>query len=249
VPRHLCRVFVFVLVYIKEMKQLQSKNVRIAELFASIQGEGPYIGVQQAFIRFAGCNLRCKYCDTDHTERMRAGQKQLLDFIAQAKPIHSVALTGGEPLEQAGFLKDFLPAVKKSGNKVYLETNGVLYQELRAVIKYVDIIAMDIKLPSSTGRKACWNSHRKFMEVMRAGKHEAFVKIVITPFCTLDELAIVQKLLSGSKRKYTVILQPEFKYSRDQELQCIMQAWQEKLGTYAQDVRIIPQVHKLVGIK
>ena len=93
---------------------MNNKTVRIKEIFESIQGEGPYIGCKQIFVRFCNCNLKCNYCDTEF-----APDEYFEEFTPQElaaylkkfdlKTIHSVSLTGGEPLLAVDFLKKFLP--------------------------------------------------------------------------------------------------------------------------------------------
>jgi len=78
---------------------------------------------------------------------------------------------------QKDFLKAVLKLTKESGYKNYLETNGTLAYELQDVVDYVDIIAMDIKLPSSTQMSKLWNLHRRFLKV--AKKKETFLKTII----------------------------------------------------------------------
>ncbi|MGD1048254.1 MAG: 7-carboxy-7-deazaguanine synthase QueE, partial [Candidatus Krumholzibacteriaceae bacterium] len=118
----------------------------VAEVFRSIQGEGPHVGVLQIFVRFAGCSLRCAYCDTPRTrERVpecalggasaaRAvanpvDSREIASFVrsfAEVSPgIHSVSLTGGEPLEQSEFLGALAGDIRKAGLRIYLETNGL----------------------------------------------------------------------------------------------------------------------------
>ena len=118
---------------------LQDK-VLIKEIFESVQGEGPYVGINQLFIRFSNCNLKCKYCDTDfRTDLKEYSVPELYSEIKKYNKIHSVSLTGGEPLIEVKFLKQLLPLLNK---KVYLETNGTLYENLKTVIDYIDIVSI-----------------------------------------------------------------------------------------------------------
>jgi 7-carboxy-7-deazaguanine synthase len=224
-------------------------KAKINELFVSLQGEGPYVGVRQAFIRFAGCNLKCRYCDTDYSAKETADNTRLLDFVKQAGKIHSVVLTGGEPLVQSKFLRGFLPVLKKSGYRVFLETNGVLLKEFQSLAGYMDIISMDIKMPSITGQAACWDEHEKFIKIARKNKKELFVKIVVNPYAEEREIDMLINLLKKYRRKLTVVLQPEHEYVRNRILLEKMESWQQRISVVVRDVRIIPQVHKLMEIK
>ena len=76
-----------------------SNKVLIKEIFESIQGEGPYIGVNQLFVRFSKCNLNCDYCDTDFQTNLKEyTETDFINEINKYNNIHSVSLTGGEPL-------------------------------------------------------------------------------------------------------------------------------------------------------
>ena len=92
------------------MNNLTNK-VKIKEIFASIQGEGPYVGYKQLFVRFCNCNLKCNYCDTEFMDGKDYNPCELADEVNKFSDVHSVSLTGGEPLLQIEFLKDFLKSV------------------------------------------------------------------------------------------------------------------------------------------
>ena len=91
-----------------------NNKVKIKEIFASIQGEGPYVGYKQLFIRFCGCNLKCNYCDTDFSAESNYREftaQELAEEVNKYTDVHSISLTGGEPLLSVEFLKEFLPLV------------------------------------------------------------------------------------------------------------------------------------------
>ncbi|NQU19323.1 7-carboxy-7-deazaguanine synthase QueE, partial [bacterium] len=117
-------------------------KAKINDVFVSIQGEGKYLDQQQCFVRFYGCNLNCDYCDTklyDFKEYTCAELVDKLKEIIGQKNIKTISITGGDPLLQRDFLLEFLPKLKAEGFNNYLETNGVLYDELFDIIDYVDI--------------------------------------------------------------------------------------------------------------
>ena len=131
-------------------------KAEITEIFSSVQGEGIFIGARQIFVRFKKCNMACEFCDTPNEGAVKeyspAALMHEIYLLDESKgPHHSVSLTGGEPLMYSEFLKSFLPILKKAGFKSYLETNGTLPNDLESVIDFIDIVAMDFKLPSSTG--------------------------------------------------------------------------------------------------
>ncbi len=160
---------------------------RITEIFESVQGEGIYFGQRQIFIRFSGCNLNCRFCDTRHKQFFELNPEELLEKIKSYSNKHEVlSFTGEEPLLQRDFLKNIFKLTHAHGYKNYLETNGTLPDELEEVINDVDIVAMDLKLPSSTGLKNYWYQHRRFLKV--ASLKNAFLKAVVCEDTTQDDL-------------------------------------------------------------
>lgn len=223
-------------------------QAKIAEVFRSVQGEGIYHGVDQIFVRFYGCNLKCNFCDTPLNNYEELDVPQLINRIsAFGNGYHSISFTGGEPLLQAGFLQELLPVTKKSGIKVYLETNGILYQELSQVIDYVDIVAMDFKLPSSTGMPEFWIEHEEFLRI--ALKKEVFVKIVVLNSTTQKEIGRSIKLIRSFNKDINLILQPEFVQSKEEELVKKMKVFKNLASQYLENVFIVAQQHKLQGVK
>lgn len=95
----------------------------IAEIFYSLQGEGARAGCPSVFVRFAGCNLACPWCDTDFGMKMRLTADQLVDEIrAVGGQCLWVVLTGGEPaLQVNGAL---ISKLKHAGFRIAIETNG-----------------------------------------------------------------------------------------------------------------------------
>lgn len=95
----------------------------ITEIFYSLQGEGRNTGMAAWFIRFAGCNLSCSFCDTDYSPKLNLGESHIIDLISMEKEnCKNVILTGGEPSLQN--LKPILLELKKQGFYVAIETNG-----------------------------------------------------------------------------------------------------------------------------
>lgn len=250
---------------------LYSRDTNIIEVFSSMQGEGPYIGFRQLFIRFALCNLNCAYCDTKFDPQKFCKVEECPgsgNFKDYENPItsdqliykinefsyfnhHSISLTGGEPLLCCDFLGYFLPELqnkKKNKNlKVYLETNGTLPDELKKIIKYLDIISMDIKLESSCGKTTPWNEHNRFINIATESKKELFAKVVVTDKITSKEVDDLADFFKGTK--IPVILQPVTSQNEDIVPQAskLLQI-QESLLKKLYDVRIIPQVHKYLNL-
>lgn len=109
------------------MKQdLQADDFWVQEIFFTIQGEGPYAGRSATFIRLAGCNLRCYFCDTDfESSDLQMTEQQILEEC-QKYNTKLIVITGGEPFRQ-NLLKLCTP-LWDAGFEVQIETAGTLWQ-------------------------------------------------------------------------------------------------------------------------
>lgn len=229
-------------------------KVKIKEIFESIQGEGPYVGYKQLFIRFCNCNLKCNYCDTEFSSAsdfIEYNACELADEVNKYTTVHSVSLTGGEPLLSAEFLKELLPKLNKT---IYLETNATLVDKFLEVKPFVDIVSADIKLESSTGIKDSCKFHDKFFEACRGV--ETFAKIVFNEKITDEE--IEQCCFLGKKYGIELILQPEMHIDIfDEGKNCLTNLVDvdfcvkllDKFLEKYEKVRLIPQVHKFLDVR
>jgi 7-carboxy-7-deazaguanine synthase len=94
--------------------------MRVAEIFHSIQGEGPAMGRPATFVRLAGCNLECLGCDTSHDTWWEVSPESILGEIAGERAV----ITGGEPTLQMEDLSRLIDLLYKEGKEVHMETNG-----------------------------------------------------------------------------------------------------------------------------
>lgn len=238
--------------------------MEIVEVFSSIQGEGRYVGYRQVFVRLAGCNLACDYCDTP-ASRVAAATARVeatpggRDFFAVDNPLpvealaghvnsllgaphHSVSLTGGEPLCQAAELAELAP---KLAGRLYLETNGTMPDELAAVLPHIDIVSMDIKLPSISGREL-WDEHERFLRL--ASTREVYVKLVLTAATGDEEFRRALKLVAAVDSRIPVVLQPVTPVGRVAGIapEAVLRLLAAALDV-VDDVRVIPQTHKIMN--
>ena len=220
-------------------------TAKVAEIFKSIQGEGPYQGVEQVFVRFFDCNLDCKYCDTLIPHFCLMAADQIVAAVERFDDYHSISFTGGEPLLESVVLAQVAAILKAKGKRIYLETNGTLPHSLKQVIEYVDIISMDFKLSTSTGLKPYWVAHRDFLKI--AKQKELFVKVVVSPDTQIEDLRIAFALLRETKKPLPFILQPEYHFESvlGEKLVYFMKICKEE----GIDARVISQLHRRLGVK
>ncbi|TBR21758.1 7-carboxy-7-deazaguanine synthase QueE [bacterium] len=233
--------------------------VRLVEVFSSIQGEGPYLGERQVFVRLGGCNLLCDYCDEPDTIPLKSGTltssaevKASVLKAAKGKAHPTVSWTGGEPLLQAAALKGLMGWSRGHGFKNYLETNGVLPKAFLEVRALTDVAAVDLKLPSAAG-KAHWKAHAEFLRLVPAG---SFVKVVVTEATTDAEVAEAVRVTAENAPRLPFILQPATAVPSARgdgrmvvppapaRLRDFVEAAKERLP----DVRIVPQWHTVWGL-
>lgn len=241
----------------------------ISEMFSGIQGEGPLVGVRQVFVRLAGCDLRCWWCDTPASlvrrgpgrAEVRPGAREfrrienpipleqavaLLKALAPAEH-HSVTFTGGEPLLQAEAVATLAAEVREVGGRTWLETHGGRVRELESVVSLLDFVSMDIKLPSSSGDFVPIDVHREFLEVARAA--EVYAKVVVTPDTVDEELIEAARMVSTVDPNVVLVLQPVTPFGRVKDAPSagrMLEAQTLCLAAHP-SVRVIPQTHRLTG--
>ena len=208
---------------------LPRPTLRIAEVFPSVQGEGLRLGEPTIFVRLAGCNLRCSFCDTKYARTggaMRTrdsvvaeGRELRLDF-----PADWVCLTGGEPLLQdiSGLLRD----LKKEGLKVQVETNGTVDRLLP-----VDWYTVSPK-------------PKDYFYQMRFRKAAREVKLVASRELDFD---VVRRFRKEFPAETPVILQSES--NRQVSARRAMGILEQCLRDGLTNIRLSVQLHKVLKIK
>lgn len=239
-------------------------NLPVTEIFSSIQGEGPYVGVRQIFLRLPKCNLACPYCDTESKVPAqfrieKVSGTRLFDMIDNPVPLdkllvllqaydfpihHSLSITGGEPLLWADELQVLLPILKEKGLNIYLETNGTLPDQLLQILPMVDVISMDIKLPYDN--KTFWDVHESFLRCCT--QKEVFVKIVVNQDTSLEHLMHAGDLIARVDPTILTILQPvtQSRGILTPNPRQLLE-WQSVLLEKLTNVRVIPQTHVFMG--
>ena len=174
--------------------------MQVAEIFYSLQGEGKLTGVPSAFVRLAGCNLRCRYCDTPYARLAGDGRTLSVDQVVEqlfTYPSNYVVITGGEPLlsEELGELCSKLRAARRH---ITLETAATVDR-----LVPVDLASISPKLSNSTPadshlaeqhnhQRLCIPTIRAYLQHARKAGSEYQLKFVLEK---PDEIAEVRDVL------------------------------------------------------
>jgi len=244
---------------------------KVSEVFASVQGEGVHAGRMHLFVRFVGCNLNCAYCDTSRRATRRAAVEfppgssvreyldspvsvsallaQLERFTTGAYRYHALALTGGEPLLQPlGCLRALSAWARAHQMKTLLETNGTLHRRMQSLAPDIDIVAMDIKLPSATGEAARWEDNRAFLKA--AGRAaETFVKVIVAPETQRSEMERAAEIVAEADATIPLVIQPVTprRGGRFPDA-ALLFALYRTAAARLKDVRLLPQIHKFMRL-
>lgn len=245
----------------------------LSEFFFSYQGEGSWVGCPQAFLRFSGCREKCRYCDTPRAREEfpktwtlaipgraprtlknpvpPAGLVKILSrFLPQCGPIHSLVFTGGEPLEQAGFLREVLVLFQKQPfrPKLFLETNGLTPADPDWISRNFAYVSLDLKLPSACGFKGRPLGQAAWQKSLRPGA--GCWKAVVTPATREAEVAAAARLARRLQPEWDFILQPatghDWRSARSGKKLALLAQSARKENL---QMRLIPQIHPLLGIR
>ena len=214
--------------------------MQVTEIFSSIQGEGQYVGYRQIFLRLTGCNISCDYCD-----EQGEGQYQSVDeVVAQINALnshyhHSLSITGGEPLLQVNDLIELIPRLTLP---VYLETNATLPVHLREIKDKIDIFSLDYKLGYEAEFQSC-------LELVR--NEDTQVKFILMHNQSITVIKQAAETVRVVNKDIPFIIQPVTPHRSVKH----MPNMEEILAAYTvaknklNDVRVIPQTHKMMQLK
>jgi len=202
--------------------------MKIAEIFRSLQGEGKNQGKPCLFIRLAGCNLHCRWCDTGYAQTggIEMDCDTILEQVRCLNP-SNVCITGGEPLLQAYDLEPLLVSLHRRGTNIDIETNGTI--DFTRIQPYASI-CMDVKCPSS-GEK----SDLRLLGALRSHDTAKFVVKDENDFRYTRDI-ITNYRISGE-----IFISPVFGCDNAPVIQFVLDN--------DLPVRFQIQLHKLIGVK
>jgi len=244
------------------------------EVFASIQGEGRYVGRSMVFVRVAVCPIRCRYCDTPesfevqpsfevrdggaarrHENPVRAETAaDLAAGLATGSPYGPasfVSLTGGEPLLYPGFVAAFGTALHSHGLALFLETAALDPEALRECLPAVDHLSADYKLPGTLSRgdsTAAGEASRACVAAAIAMGRTVDVKMVLTDEVQEADFVSALEKLAPFRGAIELVLQPV-----TPAREVLAPLPQSHLARFVQlaaefEPRVLPQMHKQLGL-
>lgn len=242
----------------------------VSEMFVSYQGEGAKVGEKHLFVRFAGCNLRCRYCDTpDSLVRVPtceisfpggelvsvANPLSIADlavfverFFREDPGIARVALTGGEPMLQQRFIASWLRTAPPPVGCM-LETAATVIGGLDDLLPHIATVSADIKLPSNSGERPMWHHHRQFLA--KCGRTDVYLKMPVSDDTEDEQVRVGARLAHETIPGATLYLQP-ITSPDDGSWQARPSRLLALLAVAAAEtsrVMLLPQMHKLLSIR
>jgi organic radical activating enzyme len=269
---------------VRPLGRAGDSSAPVLEVFASIQGEGSFVGEPQVFLRLRGCPLRCRWCDTPGSWRLAAEQTARVDpahGIARREPAwaspfqaacwicecepgapRTVSVTGGEPLLWPEFVLGLRPML--GARRIHLETGGAHPRTLGRVIDRVDHVSLDLKPDldldppeevagagtdeASPRTPAEWRAARRASLALVADR-DACAKIVVSGERVAADFAPLLDEVEDCAPRVRVILTPATAMgaSSAPPMQLVL-AVAELARDRDLDVRVVPQVHRLLRL-
>ena len=198
-------------------------KIKVSEIFTSFQGEGPYIGTPATFLRLYGCNLNCKWCDTDISTYEMLSVDDVAEILITQMEFNNIKLlviTGGEPTLQMEEIKRLIKELPED-IKIQLETNGSIFEYLPE---------MEYVVSPKEDKEKVFENYYKYENV--------FFKFVITSQEDIDEVISIKDKYGYNK---TIWLQGEF--SKDDQMADLIRENFPRL----ENVKLSVQTHKYLS--
>ncbi|MBI3253223.1 MAG: 7-carboxy-7-deazaguanine synthase QueE [Nitrosopumilales archaeon] len=234
-------------------------KVRLFEIFTSVEGEGILYGTKTLFVRLAGCPFTCFYCDTVEALPMNSGTEYSLEEackIINSKlqdKTYKVNFTGGDPLIQHEAVREMAKHVKSKNIPIYLESSCFDSAKFSEVVPFIDFVKIEFKTKDSefVDPKHYSKLMENAFECLKTSvllKKITYIKIVVSSKTDLPSFKELIKRIFNTISKTDIagfIIQPTYGIA-EPSLEKLLEFYDIVYPLY-NEVRIIPQLHKLIG--
>jgi len=234
-------------------------KVRLFEIFTSLEGEGILYGTKTLFVRLAGCPFTCFYCDTKESLPLDSGQEYELTEACQQidkhleKKTYKVNFTGGDPLIQAEAVAELAKHVQKKHIPTYLESSCFDAKKFNLVLPYIDFVKIELKTKDSEFVDAKHYSTliENALQCLKSAiksKKPTYIKIVVSAKTELESFeSLVKQIFEtvNSKDLKGFIIQPTYGIA-EPTLHKLL-SFYDVVYQFYNEVRVVPQLHKLIG--
>jgi len=234
-------------------------KVRLFEIFTSIEGEGILFGTKTLFVRLAGCPFTCFYCDTKESLPLDSGQEytiedacKLIDFNLKNQT-YKVNFTGGDPLIQHNAVAELARYIQTKKIPTYLESSCFDSDRFNYVLPFFDIIKIEFKTADSefvdiNHYERLIENALKCLKLSVAYKKTTYIKIVVSSKTKANDFTVlIGKIFNtiSSQDINGFIIQPTYGIS-EPSLDLLLNLYDIVYPHY-NDVKVVPQLHKLIG--
>lgn len=234
-------------------------NVRIFEIFTSIEGEGIFYGTKTLFVRLAGCPFTCFYCDTKESLPLDSGKEfSIEDAITEiGSQIQSntfkVNFTGGDPLLQHQAVALLAKNIQDRKIPTYLESSCFDADRFNHVLPFIDYIKIEFKTRESEfvdiqHYEKLISESLKCLESSINQQKITYIKIVVSSKTKITDFNnLVENIfkIRNSEKISGFIIQPTYGIS-EPSLEQLMEMYDCVFPKF-RDVKIVPQLHKFIG--
>ena len=234
-------------------------NVRLSEIFTSIEGEGILFGTKTLFVRLAGCPFTCFYCDTPESLPLDSGKEytieqacQLIDQSLKDKT-YKVNFTGGDPLIQHEAVAELAKHVQTKNIPTYLESSCFDARKFSHVLPFIDLVKIEFKTPDSEFVDAqhypnLIKNTLQCLESSKKSRKTTYIKMVVSSKTEIPPLTDLLEKIFGIVSNLDIagfIIQPTYGIA-EPSLDHLLKLY-DIVFSYYEEVRVVPQLHKLIG--
>ena len=234
-------------------------NIRLFEIFTSIEGEGILFGTKTLFIRLAGCPFTCFYCDTKESLPLDSGKEYQIEEACKLidsnlkNQTYKVNFTGGDPLIQYNAVAELAKYVQTKKIPTYLESSCFDSDKFDHVLQFIDIIKIEFKTKDSdfVEPKHYDKLIQNAMNCLKssiAHKKITYIKIVVSSKTKLEDFReLINKIfdITSDQEISGFIIQPTYGIA-EPSLDLLLDFYDLVYPHYI-DVKIVPQLHKFIG--